>query len=139
VYDFHVKFSEDLTSQKSLKSVNFDIIIKKIKGGGFLGHSVVAFVQMEYILVTQCVILSGNERILHQRAGKLRRTARKVDVERSNQNLTVQSTQICVAIFLVPQNEHLAYANDATVCSKRHYVGLSIYTPAIRLTLEPFT
>ena len=35
-----VKFSQDFTHQKSLKSVNFDRVIGKIKGKRFLGHSV---------------------------------------------------------------------------------------------------
>ena len=33
-----VKFSQDLTNQKSLKSVNFDKVIQKIKDGHFWGH-----------------------------------------------------------------------------------------------------
>jgi len=40
--DLHIKFSQDLTREKSLKSVNFDTVIQKIKGGRFLGHSVYA-------------------------------------------------------------------------------------------------
>ena len=34
-----VKFSQDLTQQKSLASIKFDRVIGKIKGGHFLGHS----------------------------------------------------------------------------------------------------
>jgi len=36
----NVKFSQDLTHQKSLKSVTFDRVIGKIKRWTFLGHIV---------------------------------------------------------------------------------------------------
>jgi len=37
---FSFQFSQDLTSQKLLKSVNFDKVIQKIKSGRFRGHGV---------------------------------------------------------------------------------------------------
>jgi len=48
---FRVKFFQDFTCQKSLKSVIFDGVIQKIKGGRFLGQGVECiscYISVEY-------------------------------------------------------------------------------------------
>ena len=56
-----------ITCQKSLKSVSFDRVIKKIKGGRFSGHGVVFFVDCSMLVHNSCE-LATNVSANYQRA-----------------------------------------------------------------------